>query len=140
MKYSFIIMIVLLLSACKQNINEPFQFLTVNTDKSVYAPNQPIIISLHNDSESTAYFIHCNYQVGFFIEQKVNSIWSEKGSIAVVCLALYPMGVKELLPGMTYTDTITLADSGMYRLKYRFGWQQSNTWADSLFSNEFSVR
>jgi len=138
-KYSLIIIIVFLHYACTQNTTEPLQSPTVSTDKSTYASYQTINISLRNDSKSTAYFYHCDNRLGFFIEQKVNSTWSENGSVAEICLAIYPSGEKAMRPGMTNADTLMLADSGLYRLKYRFGSQPSNTWADSAMSNEFSV-
>ena len=139
-RYLVIVVSLALVSGCKQNMTEPLQSLIVDTDKSSYAPNETVAISLHNGSTLTAYFGHCDYRIGFCIEQKVNGSWSEKGSIALVCLAIYPVGVKAITPGTIITDWITIADSGIYRLKYPFGWRQSEMSAHSLLSNEFSVR
>ena len=41
---------------------------------------------------------------------------------------------------LIFLTTIIFNESGIYRLKFPFGWQQENTWEDWLFSNEFTVQ
>jgi len=119
---------------------EPNNDLSVRTDRVSYSSNQVISISLHNGTKSTAFFGHCNYRLGFYIEQKSNNNWLEKSNAAVLCLAIYPSGVKALESGQSNTDTIRINKVGLYRIKYQFGWQQSNAQTDSLLSNEFTVQ
>ena len=131
---------MLFLLGCKQNATEPTQELTVQTDKVLYAPNETIAILLCNSTRSTAFFGHCAYRLGFYIEKKVNSTWVEKSSVAIVCLAIYPIGVRAVESRMSNGDTIVIGEAGTYRLRFPFGWQLSNTWADSLFSKQFTVQ
>jgi len=130
----------LILCACSKTTTEPTRELSVRTDKGFYSLDQEITISLYNGTTSTAYFTHCNFRLGFHIERKAGDTWPERASVAVLCLAINPSGVTQVAPEGTNTDRITLAEPGIYRIKYRFGWQQTNAWTDSLLSNEFVVQ
>ncbi len=139
-KFVVILIGSILFCSCNNTTMETKGELSVNTDKDLYSINEPVSITLHNGTKSTAYFVHCNYRLGFFIEQETNNSWSEKSSVAILCLGIYPMGIKAVEPGDMNKDSIILRQSGVYRIKHFFSWQDTISTSDSLLSNKFTVQ
>ncbi len=132
---------------CQNNSTEPNrglyasnENLIVKTDNATYALNAPILITLYNGTNTNAYFGHCDFRLGFFIEWKQNNTWTEKANVAIVCLAIFPVGAETLEPQQSYSDNISIREAGIYRLKFPFGCDENNVFADSLFSNVFTVQ
>lgn len=62
-----------------------------------------------------------------------------KGSIAVICLGLYPSGVRSLEPGGVSRDVLSLAAPGRYRLRFPYRMQGRGAESVSALSNVFEV-
>ena len=141
-KTTLILFVICILVGCKDKLISPNnnQKINISTDKNTYNVNENIIVSIKNESQSASYFSHCNYRIGFYIEKKQNSNWTEIGNIAIVCLAIYPSGTTILGPFQSYTDTIDESQTGTYRLKFPYSPQNNGEFAESLYSNEFVVQ
>jgi hypothetical protein len=110
------------------------------TDKTSYSVGESIAIALKNNSRSTVYFGHCNYRIGFWIERKDNDTWVDAGNIAILCQALYPSGRKDFPSSSISHDTISLTQTGTYRLHFPIAWLENQQIDDSILSNEFEIR
>lgn len=114
--------------------------LFAKTDKQIYAMNEPVTIKIYNETDSAAYFVHCGFQIGFFIEGRQNEGWIDKGNVGILCLAIFQAGIRAIECGQSYSDIIAMHEAGTYRLKFPFAWQERDTLTDTLFSNEFLIQ
>jgi hypothetical protein len=91
--YKMICTLILLLAiaGCKENATESGGSLTATTQETSYGGITRIIVTLKNETKWVAYFTHCNYDIGVYIERKDTASWVDAGNVAIVCLAIYPV-------------------------------------------------
>ena len=138
-KSAIVLLMAILFKFCSDTATSPLGGLTANTDKSSYTAGEPVAISLQNGTSKTAYFGHCAYRVGFYVQGKDNTLWKDTSSVAVICLAIYPSGIRPLAAGEEYRDTLFVQTPGIYRLRFPFGWEDTNTNQESIYSDQFVV-
>ena len=134
-----VLLVAILFRFCSDSATSPSGSLTVKTDKSTYTTGEPIALCLQNGTSKTAYFGHCAYRIGFYVERKDSTVWTEASSVAVICLAIYPSGVRPLAAGEEYRDTLMLQTPAICRLRFSYGWEDKNTNQESIFTDQFIV-
>ena len=135
-------LIFLLFSSCKSTTGLEDD-LKVSTDRNFYHKDDTVIVYIENETDSSAYFYHCNFDIGFYVEKKEDDSWVEAFSHAMLCPAFYLSGILELAPGETDTTEITgwNWESGVYRIDIPYSLEQTETsLTDSLHSNEFIIQ
>lgn len=113
----------------------------MTTDKQVYARNEPILVSIRNDSERNMIVWHCNWRVGMAVEQWTGVQWTEKWAIhGPRCLAIYAAGPIVIAPRSSASETAGIERPGHYRLKIQAETELAHgKTLISLVSNVFSV-
>jgi hypothetical protein len=130
--------ILLLIIGCNENLTESGENLSATTNTNSYVGITQIIVTLKNETDHVVYFTHCGGIIGKYIECK-DSIWTEKGNIAIVCLAILPGGSVPIGSMQTKQDTIIFSNQpGIYRLKYPYSWREDQENQGYLLTNEFN--
>ena len=137
-KLIYFLLVPLIFFSCNNNSHN---FLRVNTDKDIYQIDETIIVYIENNSYSPAYFYHCNYNIGFHVEEKEDSVWNQKYLVGIICPAIYLSGIIELTPGEKDTLEYSLRSSGTYRIAVPYSLEQTeDELTELLYSNEFLVQ
>ena len=127
-----------LMIGCSDNTTNPNGDLTAITDNTSYSGISKIIVSIKNDTKSTIYFSHCDYEIAYYVERKDSNTWIDNGNVGIICQSIYSSGKISLESMKFIKDTILFSRStGIYRLKYPYSFQQSGDLSISLFTNEF---
>ena len=135
-------LVLLLFFNCKSTTG-PEANLKVSTDKKTYQESESVIVYIENETNSTAYFYHCNFEIGFYVEKKEDHVWVQAFSHAIWCPAFYLNGIIELAPGEKDTTEITGWNwtPGVYRISAPYASEKPESFlTDSLHSNEFTVQ
>lgn len=124
---------------------ENSQGLTAITDKLSYTLTNGLAqvqFWIENGSDSTAWFPHCAERFVTIVNRLENGNWEDYGGWGWPCLAIYSMGTNPLMPDSIYFDFFNFnRGGGDYRFSFLYRWDESaQTWYDTLYSNEFTVR
>jgi hypothetical protein len=119
------------------NVNSTMEDLKLTVNKSSYTLNEPIVSHLSNQSNSSAFLYHCNFQFSPEIEKKENNSWVHYS--APICQAIYLSGTTEFSAGKESEDTITINEVGTFRLKFSYSFSNINNLDRSLYSEEFKI-
>jgi hypothetical protein len=100
-----------------------------------------IVITIPNQSHSTAYFSQRQDRIGFWtFERKVNNQWVSVEKSEVCYLTQYPGGRFELPSGKTLHDSFTITQAGTYRIEYPFAWDKNETLMGGPLFDEFVAK
>ncbi len=113
--------------------------VVVSTNKSSYGTLEKITFKVQNLSEPTAYMWHCNYRLGYGIDKAENGTWKTFKDRNMACAAIYMSGPMPMVAGRPYTDTLSLATAGLYRLVMDVGWDRDHMREYQIYSNTFRV-
>jgi hypothetical protein len=135
---SSLIILLLLLGCNDTNVNPNVDGLKLTINKSSFSLDEPIISHLSNHSISSAFLYHCNFQFTPEIEKKENNSWIHY--FAPVCQAIYLSGTTEFAAGKECTDTISINETGTFRLKFYYSYAYKDRLDKSIYSIEFIVK
>lgn len=148
MKPLLFVLIFIPLASCKdqgqpvepEDIHNAPGTIVVITEKTSHQVGEPISFAVMNGTESTPYFVHCNYQFAFYIERQQQGEWTDAGNSGIACQAIYPAGMVALPPGEQWADAVVSAQPGTYRLKFLYGQMAGWNEIEYLISNSFEVQ
>jgi len=146
MKMSISFFIFLLLLNCQKDNsfiiieNEPeeqFSQLFMKTDKNSYLPAEKITFTVHNPTDSPAYFEFCGPNLIIWIDKNTDNEWTPFSG--TICIAIYPILNRALLSADSLSSYARIDEPGLYRLHISYDWTDRPELSESLFSNEFQV-
>jgi hypothetical protein len=135
---SLIVAIVITLG-CSEDPNDQQQKLIVKTDKNNYSINEIIIFSINNSSSTTAHLASCCTSVAFYIDRDENNNWVEHSNFGLPCLALCPGIDLTLNYFEVLTDSISLDESGTFRIRIPYTFNPDQNWTGEILSNSFTI-
>ncbi len=141
MKYFLFIPLVLIFSvySCSSDPNDTKQKLTAQTNKSSYANNDTISLAIVNYNSITAHLASCCTAVAFYIDKNENGTWSEHSNFGLPCLALCP-GIDLTIGYLEVRiDNVFINESGTFRLRIPYSFNQGQNWTDEIVSNIFTI-
>ena len=141
-KYLLAIPLVLIFSiySCSSDPNDTKQKLTAQTDKSSYANNDTISLTVKNYNSMTAHLASCCTSVAFYIDKNVNGVWSEHSNFGLPCLALCP-GIDMTIGYLEVrVDNVFINESGTFRLRIPYSFNQGVNWTNEIISNPFTIQ
>jgi hypothetical protein len=133
---SFIIIVTLFLSGC--SFDNGRGDLYIETDKGLYFPNEPVHISITNDTAETIELLNCCRMVGYVLERQTTTGWELVDTFA--CLPNCDAIASPLPSGRQHREEIQITEPGQYRLAGK----QIDTSAFSsirtFYSSQFTVQ
>ena len=141
-KYFPTILLVLIFSiySCSSDPNDTKQKLTVKTNKSSYVNNDTVSFSVKNYNSITAHLASCCTSVAFYIDKKENGVWSEHSNFGLPCLALCP-GIDLTISYLeTKVNSVFLNESGTFRFRIPYSFDQGQNWTNEMVSNTFTIQ
>ena len=140
-KYLLAIPLVLIFSiySCSSDPNDTKEKLTAQTDKSSYAINDTISLTIKNYNSITAHLASCCTSVAFYIDKNVNGVWSEHSNFGLPCLALCPGIDLTIIHLETKVNSVFITESGTFRLRIPYSFNQGVNWTNEIVSNTFTI-
>jgi hypothetical protein len=141
MKYFLVIPLVLIFSiySCSSDPNDTKQKLTAQTNKSSYTNNDTISFTVKNYNSVTAHLASCCTSVAFYIDKNENGVWSEHSNFGLPCDALCP-GIDMTIGYLEVrVDNVFINESGTFRLRIPYSFNQGVNWTDEIVSNAFTI-
>ncbi len=138
-KASAVILITIFSLRCSDFGPENSGKVVVSTDSRSYTASEKITFTVQNLSSVTAYMWACNYRLGYGIEKAENGIWKTFKDRNMACIAIYRSGPMPMVAGRPYTDTLSLATAGLYRLVMDVGWDREHIREIQIYSDEFRI-
>lgn len=135
----FIVVSILIILGCSEDPNDQQQKLIVKTDKNNYSINETIHFSINSFSSTTAHLARCCTSVAFYIDKNENNNWVEHSNHGLPCLALCPgidltINYLEIL-----SDSISLDESGIFRIRIPYTFNPDQNWTSEIVSNSFTI-
>jgi hypothetical protein len=140
-KHFVVILLVLIFNiySCSSDPNDTKQKLTVQTGKSSYANNDTIRFTVKNYNSVTAHLASCCTSIAYYIDKNENGVWVEHSNLGLPCLALCP-GIDLTISYLEVRgDDVFLHESGTFRLRIPYSFNQGQNWTDEIVSNAFTI-
>ena len=138
-RFIFLIVAIVITLGCSEDPNDQQQKLIVKTDKNNYSINEIIIFSINNSSSTTAHLASCCTSVAFYIDRNENNNWVEHSNFGLPCLALCPGIDLALNYFEILTDSISLDESGTFRIRIPYTFNPDQNWTSEILSNSFTI-
>lgn len=141
-KYFMVIPLVLIFSiySCSSDPNDSKQKLTAQTNKSSYANNDTISIMIKNYNSITAHLASCCTSVAYYLDKNENGVWNEHSNFGLPCETLCP-GIDLTISYLEVrVDNVFINESGTFRLRIPYSYNQGQNWTDEIVSNTFTIR
>lgn len=137
-KITGILLLTLLIFACKDEMIQSGAEVTVSTDRTTYNPGQLITITVNNYTNKTVYINQCGANLYSTII-KIDSSSSGGTSFTPVCRHLTSY---ELSAGQSVSDTLSFLLPGKYKLKYLYDFENimPELCREKLYTNEFNIQ
>lgn len=110
-------LVVVTFGGCNGNLFGPDVGLDVETDRTSYAAEEPVVVTLKNTGGVELVFPRCGDQVATTVEARVDGRWEEHVTHGEFCVAIYPMVPLELGPGSEYEYVLGSPGEGEFRLR-----------------------
>lgn len=139
MKYLMMICSVAFFFSC-DNVMEEFTIekeLDVSTQSRRYELNDPIAVSVMNNSADTITLEVCNRNVFYYRDKLTENGWEEWTQLS--CETPLRLHTIQLLPFTKYVDTIVVRKPGTYRFRIPVMKNRSENQMEMLHSNSFSI-
>jgi hypothetical protein len=137
-KITVIVLLTLLILACKDEMIQSGVEVTASTDRTTYNPGQLITITVNNYTNKTVYINQCGANLYSTII-KIDSSSSGGTSFTPVCRHLTSY---ELSAGQSVSDTLSFLLPGKYKLKYLYDFENimPELCREKLYTNEFNIQ
>jgi hypothetical protein len=137
-KLFFLLVLIFSLISCSEDQNDNQQ-LTAKTNKPNYVNGEIIGFTLNNYNSTTAHLASCCTSVAFYIDINENGNWSEHSNFGLPCLALCPGIDLQINYLETIVDSFTLAETGKFRIRIPYTFNQDQNWNSEIISNTFII-
>jgi hypothetical protein len=134
-----LVIVSLLLLSCASSPTDPLESLSITTDRTSYALGAQINLEIRNDTESDAFFQHCDHRLFHVIQQRVEGNWIDRGGWGPFCPTIYISGVEVLIPGSVRLMTIASEQPGTYRIVFETASRSRAIGAVTVASNVFQI-
>ena len=141
MKYFLVIPLVLIFSiySCSSDPNDTKQKLTAQTNKSGYLNSETVSLTINNYNSITAHLASCCTSVAFYIDKNENGVWGEHSNFGLPCLALCPGIDLTIIHLETKVNSVFITESGTFRLRIPYSFNQGVNWTNEIVSNTFTI-
>lgn len=134
-----LIVCIISLYGCSEDPNNVEQKLLVQTSKSNYSNGEMINFIINNFNSSTAHLASCCTSVAFYIDKNENNNWIEHSNFGLPCLALCP-GIDLTIDfSEALVDSIVISESGKFRLRIPYTFNDNQSWTGEIVSNSFII-
>lgn len=136
----FLIIILLVLSGCKDNPVNTKQDLEVGTSKNIYLIDELIYFQIKNLSAQSAHIASCCSSIAFYLDKKENDTWVEFRSYGLPCLAMCPGYELFLNINEVRSSNFTTDSAGTFRIRIPYTLSDSYDFDKEVVSNTFMIQ
>jgi len=118
------------------------QDITLSTDSLNYYFNGkllPIPIIIKNYTDTTVYYGKCGSTPFFAVDNYNNGNWLKGRFWGNPCWAIFTFKTVGVQPYSSSIDTLYITNTGIFRFRLLFGFDNGNLISDTLVSNRFEV-
>jgi hypothetical protein len=139
-KFILLILFIISINSCSEDPNNVREKLIVQTHKSNYLNSETINFTIKNFNPSTGHLASCCTSVAFYIDKNENENWIEHSNFGLPCLALCPGIDLTISFTESLTDSTIINESGKFRIRVPYTFDNNQNWTDEIVSNSFIIQ